>query len=180
MILRLFWIKRTVSSSDCDSDEVRRHADAQWAGCGLKARKGIYFTTGCKCCCCGFCVCDCRISDIFRYTQAAVFFSLQSSRSVRSLLLITSTKHRAFIQFDCLSAGVWWRVSHQEEVEQQLPTNNDFHDWLICRWLSWLQLMVQSWSGQSKLLFCSSIRHSLCDVMITKINIWVCRYKGSR
>lgn len=48
-----------------DSDEVRRHADAQWAGRGLKARKGIYFTTGCKCCRCGFCVCDCRISDIF-------------------------------------------------------------------------------------------------------------------
>lgn len=145
-----------------DSDEVRRHADAQWAGCGLKARKGIYFMTGCKCCCCEFCVCDCRISDIFRYTQAAVFFSLQSSRSVRSLLLITSTKHRAFIQFDCLSAGVWWRVSHQEEVEQQLPTNNDFHDWLICWWLSWLQLMVQSWSGQAKLLFCSSVRHTVC------------------
>lgn len=94
--------------------------------------------------------------------HSAIFFSLRSDRSVRSLLLITSTKHRAFIQFDCLSAGVWWRVSHQEEVEQQLPTNNDFHDWLICWWLSWLQLMVQSWSGQSKLLFCSSVRHTVC------------------
>ena len=148
MILRLFWIRRTVwesSSSDCDRwwwrwTSCRRSASWSWSESWAPraARKGIYVTTGCKCCCCGFCVCDCSIYGIFRCTQAAIFFSLWSIRSVRSLLLITSTKHRAFIQFDCLSAGVWWRVSHQEVVEQQLPTNNEFHDWLICRWLSWL------------------------------------------
>lgn len=179
MILRLFWIKRTVSSSDWQwwsQTSCRRSVSWLWS----ESQEGNLLHDWMQML--PLWILRVWLQNIwyFRYTQAAVFFSLRSDRSVRSLLLITSTKHRAFIQFDCLSAGVWWRVSHQEEVEQQLPTNNDFHDWLICRWLSWLQLMVQSWSGQAKLLFCSSIRHSLCDVMITKINIWVCRYKGSR
>lgn len=114
------------------------------------------------------------VVDFACVTAEYLIFSLHSGcrflfSAVRQVSLVSvvnneheaSSVHSVWL-FDCLSAGVWWRVSHQEEVEQQLPTNNDFHDWLICWWLSWLQLMVQSWSGQSKLLFCSSVRHTVC------------------